>query len=80
MIETTKSYKASDGSIHPTIESAQITELAILGVSVDMAPLLLQKKDEVISILRLKARKPRSKSTTTKPKTKKNKETTPSSN
>jgi hypothetical protein len=66
MIEATKAYKTSDGMTFPTLEGAQIHALSsiaekkIANPDVDsdsIAKAILENKDEIIAILKLKPRK-----------------------
>ncbi len=62
MIESTKSYKTGDGTIHATIEAAQIHELTQLldATPIDSVPaFLVNQKEEFIALLSLKTRKKR---------------------
>ncbi len=74
MIEKTNSFKTSDGQIHGTIEQAQQHAISnIVLIDVELAPdiksavagAILGSKDQVLAILKLKARKPKA----AKPKT-----------
>lgn len=63
MIEKTTSFKTSDGTLHETIEAAQVNEVQAYLKSIDisegeverLAAGLIKNKDHVIDILTMKA-------------------------
>ncbi len=72
MIEKTNSFKTSDGQIHGTIEAAQQHAIASIIPATErsedrfsIAHAIIENKEKVLAILKLKARKPKA----AKPKT-----------
>ena len=62
-IETTKSFKCSDGSVHPTLEHAQRAEVVILFPSdqynTAVPADIFAAREKLMEIFGIKARKPR---------------------
>ena len=62
MIEKTSSYKTSTGSVHATIQEAQIVELSSLmgdETITDLPKWIVDNRDDVLALLGKKPRKPR---------------------
>jgi len=68
MIESTKSYKTSNGAVYITVEEAQIAEITLLAEgadgeqrieNADWPKWIVDNGEALLAILRTKARKPR---------------------